>query len=506
MGGNVRSTKQVSTLLKDFYKLDGKKISEKESEKKVVDQPVETVYELTQKALAMADALMATRGVQNMASNPIMSNVFSSNPKRNENKETSTTRQQRIAKTPNKDPNYTKVPAKIVRPLKLNDSIADILAKMYNFMLKKYTDDDKAYKKEKKYRKKLVAIKEKRIEELIHLFGGKYTKKILKDKDESFFSKLLRYAVVGGALLIASKAALASIEKKVKDALPEIPDFMSFLNKNGSQSEGMNAQGGKNAGDWKNDTEFLNKVNVYAKEKRIKASDLLSVMAVESGIDPAKRNPNGGATGLIQFTKRTAETLGTTTEKLAKMSRSEQFEYVKKYFELPGNDFKPGANAGDIYAKVFLPARSGSEVLTKKGEKESYYENNTGLDIGNKNYITKTDLQSKADIARKNYNIEDVQTNPVKAGAQAQVASTKPEAELQSKASAIAKPTLEQPTVDKFRLPSKLPEPTNNGRGQNLSMLNNNTNIINGGTTYSITEETRMHYPPLIDKQYYSYG
>ena len=39
-----------------------------------------------------------------------------------------------------------------------------------------------------------------------------------------------------------------------------------------------------------------------------------------------------------------------------------------------------------------------------------------------------------------------------------------------------------------------------------VSMLNNTTNIINGGTTYNMAEEKPMEHPTLIDKQYYNYG
>ena len=53
----------------------------------------------------------------------------------------------------------------------------------------------------------------------------------------------------------------------------------------------------------------------------------------ESKFDPAAKNLAGsGATGLIQFMPFRAKALGTTTEKLAKMTAKEQMKYVKKYF------------------------------------------------------------------------------------------------------------------------------------------------------------------------------
>jgi hypothetical protein len=226
--------KKVSSLLKDFYALDGINVSKNEAEKMVSREPTETVYELTQKALDMATKLMEAKGVQNMMSNPIMSSATKSrndiamNPRNTPDNEPA----QPPKISSNKDANFSEVPPRVVRPLRMGDSIADILGKMYNFMIKKYDSDGVVFKDKQKYNLKLAAIKETRIQELISLFGGKYTKKtfgVQEEKKDSFFDKMLKYVIIGAGLLFFTKAALASVEKKIKDTLPEIPNFSNMF-------------------------------------------------------------------------------------------------------------------------------------------------------------------------------------------------------------------------------------------------------------------------------------
>ena len=76
-----------------------------------------------------------------------------------------------------------------------------------------------------------------------------------------------------------------------------------------------------------------------------------------------------GATGLIQFLPSTASTYGTTTEKLRKMSFSQQLDYVEKYLDkgLKSKDLldengkvKPTFNQGDLFMLIFYPVSVGN--------------------------------------------------------------------------------------------------------------------------------------------------
>jgi len=141
-------------------------------------------------------------------------------------------------------------------------------------------------------------------------------------------------------------------------------------------SEGMKKWGAaiKKAGG----EEFLKAVEEIGRDLKIDPNKLMNVMAFESGLDPAKKNPKGSASGLIQITEATAEGLGTTTEKLRSMDAIGQLEYVKKYFQ----QFKSVADTQEaVYTAVLSgrPVTDPSQVLFKdkgvKSNKDPYYAN-----------------------------------------------------------------------------------------------------------------------------------
>jgi len=141
------------------------------------------------------------------------------------------------------------------------------------------------------------------------------------------------------------------------------------------------------------DKEFLDKTKAISERIGCDYRDLLAVMNSESGLNAAARNPNGGATGLIQFMPATARMLGTTTEELTRMSPTQQLDYVEKFFNTikkqAGMDGKRLSGA-DLYSLVFLPGRANRSVLTQQGE--NFYSANRGLDLDRNGDISKQDL------------------------------------------------------------------------------------------------------------------
>lgn len=101
-----------------------------------------------------------------------------------------------------------------------------------------------------------------------------------------------------------------------------------------------------------NVSQFGNKVIDIANELGWNAKWLMVVMNNESGLNHTIKNPTSSATGLIQFMKDTAIGLGTTTEKLKKMTNVDQLDYVKKYL-LPYKD--KVKSVSDAYLTVFYP-------------------------------------------------------------------------------------------------------------------------------------------------------
>ena len=150
------------------------------------------------------------------------------------------------------------------------------------------------------------------------------------------------------------------------------------------------------------DQSFRESVSAAAKRLGVSEDDLYAVMAFETGgtFNPAEKNRAGsGATGLIQFMPSTAEGLGTTTDELAKMSRTEQMKYVEKFLSNKGIS---GKGLSDLYMAVLFPVAVGKPddfVLFGKGAIEGYtgkaYEQNKGLDANNDGSVTKAEASAK---------------------------------------------------------------------------------------------------------------
>ncbi|KVA24941.1 hypothetical protein WI44_03600 [Burkholderia cepacia] len=160
--------------------------------------------------------------------------------------------------------------------------------------------------------------------------------------------------------------------------------------------------------------EFKAKVMEISEDLRVDPDYLMSCMAFETGetFRPDIRNAAGsGATGLVQFMPSTAVGLGTTTDKLSKMTAVEQLEYVHRYF-LPSKGRL--RELEDVYMHILYPAAvgkpgeyviadkyvredSGVIKIDKNGNKiiNKIYAQNIGLDVDGNEKITKTEAASK---------------------------------------------------------------------------------------------------------------
>jgi len=138
--------------------------------------------------------------------------------------------------------------------------------------------------------------------------------------------------------------------------------------------------------------EFRAAIRDVAREQELDPNWLMAVMAFETGrtFSPYIKATNSSATGLIQFTKGTAASLGTSTVKLARMTATEQIRGpVRDYFEQYKGKIK---NMGDTYMAVFAPngiGRADSTVLYVSPSAE--YNANSSLDTTHKGYITRAD-------------------------------------------------------------------------------------------------------------------
>lgn len=123
---------------------------------------------------------------------------------------------------------------------------------------------------------------------------------------------------------------------------------------------------------------------------------LMACMAFETGrsFSPSQRNYAGGsAIGLIQFMPATARGLGTSREKLARMSAVQQLDYVERYFRPQASRIR---TLEDMYMAILWPrgvGRAMEYVLWKTGTRA--YAANRGLDKNRDGRVTKYEAAAK---------------------------------------------------------------------------------------------------------------
>lgn len=141
---------------------------------------------------------------------------------------------------------------------------------------------------------------------------------------------------------------------------------------------------------------FKNKIIQIGAQLGVSPDYLMACIAFETGatFSPSIKNAAGsGAVGLIQFMPKTAKALGTTSEKLAKMSAVEQLDYVKKYLTPYRNKLK---KLEDVYMAILYPAAIGlplTHTLFEDGNKT--YAQNKGFDKNNDKKISLKEISIK---------------------------------------------------------------------------------------------------------------
>ncbi|HEY5933167.1 MAG TPA: peptidoglycan-binding protein [Kofleriaceae bacterium] len=135
--------------------------------------------------------------------------------------------------------------------------------------------------------------------------------------------------------------------------------------------------------------EFLPKLERICARLGTETEWLVNVMMMESSLDPARKNPNSTATGLIQFMARTARGLGTTVGALRRMSATRQLDYVERYLEPFAGRLSSQAA---VYASI-AAGRVGSSdrsVFFRRGSRE--YRANRVWDQNRDGAITQGEL------------------------------------------------------------------------------------------------------------------
>jgi len=126
---------------------------------------------------------------------------------------------------------------------------------------------------------------------------------------------------------------------------------------------------------------------------------LLFVMNNESGFKSNALNPYSGATGLIQFMPETASWLGTTVQELKSMTRTQQMDWVLKYYQKWKKAGKAAKNSTDLALITFYPYavnqpnhyKIGSEKSLERAKKIT--QQNPGLDIDKDGFVSVLDYK-----------------------------------------------------------------------------------------------------------------
>ena len=139
---------------------------------------------------------------------------------------------------------------------------------------------------------------------------------------------------------------------------------------------------------------FTKKVKYISSLLNINPNWLMLVMWNESRLNHKIVNPNGGATGLIQFMPATARALGTSTEALKNMDNVRQLNYVYSYFIPYAGKIK---SYSDLYLVTFFPValnKPGNFVFqTNKLSASLIAKQNKIFDLNQDQKITKAEFE-----------------------------------------------------------------------------------------------------------------
>lgn len=138
---------------------------------------------------------------------------------------------------------------------------------------------------------------------------------------------------------------------------------------------------------------FINAVEEMGGRLNANPASILNVMAFESRFNPRAKNPKGSASGLIQFTERTARGLGTSTAAIRAMTAMQQLELVEKYlagYARQGADLS--SDAGVYGAVAGRVVRNPNQTIYQRGRDGKNYSQNTIWDVDKNGIITASEL------------------------------------------------------------------------------------------------------------------
>ena len=145
------------------------------------------------------------------------------------------------------------------------------------------------------------------------------------------------------------------------------------------------------------DDRFFAELRAVARDIGTDPLDLLKVMYAESGVRAEAHNPNGGASGIIQFMPATLQNLGwSDPAAFRRLTATEQLPFVRRYYRPHKGRL---ASVAQIYVANFLPALLSHAddqdyVLVQRGGQLGWaYTANASLDANGDYAISVRELE-----------------------------------------------------------------------------------------------------------------
>jgi hypothetical protein len=479
IGAYQKKQKAVEKVQIEHDKIETKVLKEVLKEVKVPENDVE--YELTPKAMEMASKLSESKVVNNIVSNPIASSLTNIKGEKNQsqpkqkNYKTNQPKQSTSKRNKRKDPNYSSIAPGISRPLKLNDTAGDILGKIYNFMFQKYHRDVIQLTNDAKYRKLLHKIKERRIDELIRLFGGKYKK--VDPKSEKKLEN-------------GKKGFLGKIVDGVKDIINSVVG--------GAGKTVSTVSGTVSKASITPNVSTVAKIAVGAATVVGTKNVIAKVLEVGPGFNVVQR-PDGTVekqTGARNWRNNNPGNIeykpGGFAEENGAIGSDGRFAIFPTY-EMGRKAKEKLIFEGKNYKNLDL--KSAIARYAPPTGKSGQFENDTDT-------YQKKVLSSVGGENRKMSDYSQSQRESIMNAMEQQEGYRTGKVETTNKTTTSPMPVS---VNTKPQIPATI-KPTESKNSTSVSVLNNNTNIINGSTNMAVMSSDNNSYPVLIDKQYYNYG
>lgn len=206
----------------------------------------------------MANKVSSQPGYQEFMTLPLLASIMKPNPARQQaktgqslfdaiNTTPNKPKEEQVEVSPKKDPERTKITAASAQHIRIGDSEADVLTKMFAFMQKSQKWHDKKENEDKKYRKQLDKQKDRFLDETIEALTGKKVStmtKIARTIRKSGFLKTAAKVALGIGGLLVAKDALSNIKWKekfddtFKDLKFDFPDLDFFTKKYSDDEKG----------------------------------------------------------------------------------------------------------------------------------------------------------------------------------------------------------------------------------------------------------------------------